>query len=219
MLPPSSLVPPRTWRRTHKAKTKDEDDDFFVSTDQKYLSVKTINDAYAMDFLYWGKPFPEDVLKQILAGSLCFGVYKYSPRQQDVLESKEQDESRSQGESENESIDPESVEQVGFARVITDTVTFAYLTDVYVLPTYQSLGLGSWLVGCVAETLSASNMPYLRRVMLLSQGRESDGGQAEGFYGKKLGVKAVGREERPDLGKVFAVLGRRGGVPSTATEG
>jgi len=35
---------------------------------------------------------------------------------------------------------------IGFARVITDRATFAYLADVYVLPEYRGLGLGHRLV-------------------------------------------------------------------------
>jgi GNAT superfamily N-acetyltransferase len=37
-------------------------------------------------------------------------------------------------------------EQVGFARVISDGVTFAYLADVYVLDDHRGHGLGSELV-------------------------------------------------------------------------
>ena len=36
--------------------------------------------------------------------------------------------------------------QVGFARVITDKGTFAYLCDVFVLADYRNLGLSKWLV-------------------------------------------------------------------------
>lgn len=36
--------------------------------------------------------------------------------------------------------------QVGFARVITDYVDFAYLCDVFILETHQGTGLGSWLL-------------------------------------------------------------------------
>ena len=36
--------------------------------------------------------------------------------------------------------------QAGFARVITDKATFAYLCDVFVLPGYRKLGLSKWLV-------------------------------------------------------------------------
>lgn len=40
-------------------------------------------------------------------------------------------------------------EQVGFARVITDRATFAYLADVFVLPSFRRRGLGTWLMECV----------------------------------------------------------------------
>ncbi|PJJ79052.1 acetyltransferase (GNAT) family protein [Mucilaginibacter auburnensis] len=36
--------------------------------------------------------------------------------------------------------------QIGFARVITDTATFAYLADVFILPDYRRQGLSKWLV-------------------------------------------------------------------------
>src|SRR5437764_499845 len=36
--------------------------------------------------------------------------------------------------------------QVGFARVITDQATFAYLADVFVLPEYRGRGLSVWLM-------------------------------------------------------------------------
>jgi len=39
--------------------------------------------------------------------------------------------------------------QVGFARVITDYATFAYLCDVYVEDAHQGRGLGKWLVEAV----------------------------------------------------------------------
>jgi GNAT superfamily N-acetyltransferase len=37
-------------------------------------------------------------------------------------------------------------EQVGFARAVSDSTTFAYLADVYVLPDYRGRGLGLELV-------------------------------------------------------------------------
>ena len=39
-------------------------------------------------------------------------------------------------------------EQVGFARVVTDYATIAYLCDVFVIDAYRGKGLGKWLVGC-----------------------------------------------------------------------
>lgn len=39
--------------------------------------------------------------------------------------------------------------QVGFARVVTDYATYAYLCDVFVLETHRGKGLGTWLMQCV----------------------------------------------------------------------
>jgi GNAT superfamily N-acetyltransferase len=38
---------------------------------------------------------------------------------------------------------------VGFARVITDYATFAYVTDVFVLPDYRGQGLATWMMSCI----------------------------------------------------------------------
>jgi GNAT superfamily N-acetyltransferase len=37
-------------------------------------------------------------------------------------------------------------EQVGFARVVTDYVTFAWLCDVFIVESHRGRGLGKWLV-------------------------------------------------------------------------
>jgi GNAT superfamily N-acetyltransferase len=37
-------------------------------------------------------------------------------------------------------------QQVGFARVVTDYATFAYLADVFVLPEFRGRGLSVWLM-------------------------------------------------------------------------
>jgi len=37
-------------------------------------------------------------------------------------------------------------EQVGFARVITDYATFAWVADVFILESFQGQGLGKWLM-------------------------------------------------------------------------
>ena len=42
-------------------------------------------------------------------------------------------------------------EQVGFARVVTDFATFAYLGDVYILDEFQGSGLGKWLMEVIVE--------------------------------------------------------------------
>jgi GNAT superfamily N-acetyltransferase len=43
----------------------------------------------------------------------------------------------------------DGTQQVGFARVVTDHATFAWLCDVFVLESHQGLGLGKWLIECV----------------------------------------------------------------------
>ena len=41
--------------------------------------------------------------------------------------------------------------QVGFARVISDFATFAYLADVFVLPKERGKGLSKWLIKVITE--------------------------------------------------------------------
>ena len=54
-------------------------------------------------------------------------------------------------------------EQVGFARVITDKATFAYLADVYVLQTHRGKGLAKRLVEAIQLH---PELQGLRRFML-----------------------------------------------------
>jgi GNAT superfamily N-acetyltransferase len=42
-------------------------------------------------------------------------------------------------------------QQAGFARVVTDYATFAWLCDVFILAAYQKLGLGIWLVTTIVN--------------------------------------------------------------------
>jgi GNAT superfamily N-acetyltransferase len=37
-------------------------------------------------------------------------------------------------------------QQIGFARVISDTATFAYLADVFILPAFRGNGLSKWMM-------------------------------------------------------------------------
>lgn len=56
--------------------------------------------------------------------------------------------------------------QVGFARVVTDRATFAYLCDVYVLDAHRGRGLATWMI----ETLLAhADLQGLRRFMLFTR--------------------------------------------------
>ena len=65
---------------------------------------------------YWCAGIPREKLERAIAGSLPFGLYA-----------------------------PDGA-QAGFARVVTDRATFAYLADVFVLQPHRGRGLGVWLV-------------------------------------------------------------------------
>ncbi len=41
--------------------------------------------------------------------------------------------------------------QVGFARVISDYATYAYIGDVFVLESHRGQGLGEWLMQCILQ--------------------------------------------------------------------
>jgi len=58
------------------------------------------------------------------------------------------------------------VEQVGFARIITDRATFAYLCDVYILEAHRGRGLGRWLMEVI---VSHPALQGLRRFVLVTR--------------------------------------------------
>jgi len=60
----------------------------------------------------------------------------------------------------------EAEKQVGFARVITDGATFAYLADVYVLESHRGRGLAAWLMDCI---FAHPELQGLRRWMLVTR--------------------------------------------------
>jgi len=64
--------------------------------------------------------------------------------------------------------------QVGFARVITDRTTFAYLSDVFILPEAQGQGLGKWMIEVIT---SHPELQGLRRWLLFTR-------DARGLYEK-----------------------------------
>lgn len=76
-------------------------------------------------------------------------------------------------------------EQVGFARVITDYATFAYLADVFVLETHRGKGLSKWLMECLLEH---PDLQSIRTMMLKTE-------DAHGLY-KKYGFALPDKPER-----------------------
>lgn len=60
--------------------------------------------------------------------------------------------------------------QIGFARVVTDHATFAYLSDVFVLPEERGKGLAHWLVETI---LAHPELQGLRRWLLGTRDAQS----------------------------------------------
>lgn len=85
---------------------------------------------------YWAAGIPKEILLKAIKNSICFGVYT----QANV--------------------------QVGFARMITDKATFAYLADVFIIENHRNNGIAKKLV---KEILSHSELQGLRRINLATR--------------------------------------------------
>lgn len=101
---------------------------------------------------YWSPGIPKSVVERAISGALCFGLFT------------------------------ETGAQVGFARMITDSATFAYLADVYVLEEHRGKGLGKWLVETI---LAHPSLQGLRRILLATR-------DAHGLY-EQFGFKPLAR--------------------------
>lgn len=75
--------------------------------------------------------------------------------------------------------------QIGFARVVSDYATFAYLCDVFVLPTHRGRGVGKALMRNVLEHEAVRG---LRRVVLVTL-------DAHGLY-RTFGFRPIPNVER-----------------------
>lgn len=193
----------RTWTR----------DGFLISTDPSLIPLDALNKAFASEAMYWASPLPEPAMRDMLDNGLNFGLYSPTPvppaaedQGADTLSaslppdvadtlheiaghvrpewSTRTTAARSQSGSANQQSQEEGQPSlIGFARLITDRVTFAWLTDVYTLPEWQGQGLGKWLISCVQELVE--DMPHLRRSMcIVGHGKD----KGVGFYGSLMKV-------------------------------
>ena len=76
-------------------------------------------------------------------------------------------------------------DQIGFARMITDGATFAYLADVFIDKKYRGRGLSKWLI---ENIMSHPDLQGLRRIMLATK-------DAHRLY-KKFGFTPLTNAER-----------------------
>ena len=136
--------------------------EFLISTDPRRLDLDAIHEF--LTNCYWARGIPREVVSRSIEHSLCFGIY---------------DESRAQLPHPASAARP-GAPQVGFARVISDFATFAYLGDVFVLDAYQGRGLARWMMESIVDH---PRLEGLRRWILVTR-------DAHGLY-SKFGFRAV----------------------------
>lgn len=75
--------------------------------------------------------------------------------------------------------------QIGFARVVTDRATFAYLADVYVLESYRGRALSKWMMRVI---MTHPDLQGLRRFSLVTK-------DAHGLYAQ-FGFTPIAHADR-----------------------
>lgn len=123
---------------------------FLISTDPARLDLDVIHNF--LTNCYWAKGIPRDVVARSVEHSLCFGIYDCTG--EDVASGAEQSGAKRRPP------------QVGFARVVSDFATVAYLGDVFVLESHRGRGLGKWMMECITGHPAVQG---LRRWILLTR--------------------------------------------------
>jgi GNAT superfamily N-acetyltransferase len=96
---------------------------FSISTDPAHLDRDVIW-RFLHDDSYWANGVPRGIFDRSIDASLNFGLFEGAAHDRT---------------------------QAGFARVVTDSATFAWLCDVFVLPAYRGRGLATWLIETVVR--------------------------------------------------------------------
>jgi GNAT superfamily N-acetyltransferase len=109
-----------------------------ISTDVGRLDLDVVHGFLATS--YWSPGIPREVVERAARHSLPFGVYEVDGGG--------------------------TARQVGYARVVTDRATFAYLADVFVLESHRGRGLARWLMEVI---LAHPELQGLRRWMLVTR--------------------------------------------------
>jgi len=131
-----------------------------ISTDPARLDAALVHTWLSKD-AYWAVGRPREKQDRAIATSLNFGVYEAAG-----------DEAAGGA-------------QVGYARVVTDESTFAWLCDVYIAPEARGRGLGTALVAAIRDHLA----PFgLRRILLATA-------DAHGVYAK-VGFEPLAMPEK-----------------------
>lgn len=89
---------------------------------------------------YWSAGIPRHTVERAIRGSLCVGAFDADEAGAD--------------------------EQIGFARVVSDHATFAYLADVFVLPAHRGKGVARAMIESLHEH---PDLQGLRRWVLFTR--------------------------------------------------
>jgi len=139
-------------------KTEWRHGEYKISTDRAALDVPLIHDFLSTS-TYWATGRKLEVVQRSIDNSLCFGLY------------------RAVGEG--------NQRQIGFARVVTDYATFAWLADVFILEGHRGKGLGKWLTDVI---ISHPDLQGFRRWVLATK-------DAHDLY-RRVGFRDLHRPER-----------------------
>jgi GNAT superfamily N-acetyltransferase len=89
-------------------------------------------------------------------------------------------------------------QQIGFARLITDRTTFAYLADVFILEAHRGKGLSKWLI----KTIHAHPELQTLRSWLL-QTKDAHGLYKQFGWGEHPNPERIMRKANPDIYKTM----------------
>ena len=92
--------------------------EYSITTERNKMNIDFIHSFLARS--YWAEGITKEIVARSVNGSLCFGVFRNG--------------SLSQGSAD---------EQVGFARMVTDEATFAYLADVFIIESHRGKDLSN----------------------------------------------------------------------------
>lgn len=133
--------------------------DYIISTDKDKLDIDFIHSFLTTS--YWAEGISKEVVGRSIEGSLCFGVF-LNNSQTPASEGKQAVPAAPSLKLQRS----KAGRQVGFARMITDQTTFAYLADVFIDEDHRGKGLSKWLVKVI---LSHAGLQGLRRIMLATR--------------------------------------------------
>lgn len=150
--------------------------EFLISTDRTRLDVGLIHGF--LTNCYWARGIRREVVARSIEHSLCFGIYDCFSGANPRLAKDARPFDDAQGRH-------GAPMQVGFARVVSDFATVAYLGDVFILEAYRGRGLSKWLMQCIMEH---PGLQGLRRWILLTR-------DAHGLY-SQFGFAALKSPER-----------------------